>query len=182
MAEPEGSYTLGPDNGTLLVKTARTGLGARAGHDLTIEVTRWQAEAAIDTANPAACSVTLTAQVASFEVREGTGGVKPLTGGDREEIKRTLSGKILDAGRHPDITFRSREVSGTPAGFRIEGDLTIADSTQPVTVRGRLDGGRAVGSAEVVQSRWGIRPYSAFFGALKLRDEVGIEFDISLSH
>ncbi len=37
--------------------------------------------------------------------------------------------------------------------------------------------GRVVGRAAVVQSQWGIRPYSAFFGALKLRDEVKVDFD-----
>ena len=40
----DGSYALGPDSGQLLIKTSRTGLGARAGHDLTIEVTGWRAE------------------------------------------------------------------------------------------------------------------------------------------
>ena len=33
---PDGSYQVGPERGRLLVKTARTGLGAKAGHDLTI--------------------------------------------------------------------------------------------------------------------------------------------------
>lgn len=31
------------------------------------------------------------------------------------------------------------------------------------------------------QSRWGIRPYSAFFGALKLSDEVKVDFDVVLT-
>ena len=53
--------------------------------------------------------------------------------------------------------------------------------TQPVTVEGRLAAGRALGSAVIVQSRWGIRPYSAFLGALKLRDEVEVQFDIDLT-
>jgi hypothetical protein len=41
--------------------------------------------------------------------------------------------------------------------------------------------GRVVGGATVVQSRWGIRPYSAFFGALKLSDEVKVDFDVALT-
>jgi hypothetical protein len=53
--------------------------------------------------------------------------------------------------------------------------------TQPVTLQGRVTDGRVVGGATVVQSRWGIRPYSAFFGALKLSDEVKINFDIALT-
>src|SRR6478672_2871167 len=43
MAIPEGTYTLGPDDGTLVVRTTRTGVAAKAGHDLLIEVTAWQA-------------------------------------------------------------------------------------------------------------------------------------------
>ena len=34
----------------------------------------------------------------------------------------------------------------------------------------------------VVQSVFGIKPYSGFFGALKLRDEVVAEFEVDLSH
>jgi hypothetical protein len=41
--------------------------------------------------------------------------------------------------------------------------------------------GRVVGKATVVQSRWGLRPYSAFFGALRLRDEVKVHFDVALT-
>src|SRR5215510_9166110 len=165
-----GSYTLGPDSGQLLIKTSRTGLGARAGHDLTIEVTRWQAEAAVDTADLARSSVSVEADADSFAVREGTGGVKPLTDGDRAEIKKTIREKILLTGQHPAITFQSTRVAGTPQSFSIDGDLTITGRTQPVTVHGQLTDDRVQGSAAIVQSRWGIRPYTAFFGALKLSD------------
>jgi polyisoprenoid-binding protein YceI len=177
----DGSYQVGPQSGRLLVKTARTGLGAKAGHDLTIEVTRWRGTVVVDAANPASSSVTVEVDVDSFEVRQGTGGVKPLTDADRADIKETLRGKILKTGQHPTITFGSSQVSGTAESFRIDGDLTIVGVTQPVTVAGQLAAGRAQGSAVVVQSRWGIRPYSAFFGALKLRDEVEVQFDIALT-
>lgn len=180
MAAISGTHALGPDAGRLLLKTGRSGLGRKAGHDLTIEVTRWSGEAVVDTADPGRCAVTVAAEVDSFEVREGTGGVKPLTDGDRAEIKKVLREKVLDAAAHPLITFRSTAVAGTPESFTIEGELTIRGRTRPVTVRGRLADGRAVGTATVVQSRWGIKPYSAFFGALKLADEVDVEFDVDL--
>lgn len=177
----DGNYRVGPESGRLLVRTARTGLGAKAGHDLTIEVTRWRGNVVLDTANPAASSVTVEADVDSFEVRQGTGGVKPLTDADRADIKDTIRGKILKTGRYPTITFGSKQVGGTGESFRIDGDLTIVGVTQPVTVEGRLADGHARGSAVIVQSRWGIRPYTAFLGALKLRDEVEVEFDVDLT-
>ncbi|HCU96637.1 MAG TPA: YceI family protein [Actinobacteria bacterium] len=177
----DGSYLVGPESGRLLVRTARTGLGSKAGHDLTIEVTRWRGNVVIDAVNPASSSVTVEVDVDSFEVRQGTGGIKPLTDADRADIKNTLRGKILNTGRYPTITFGSSRISGTAESFRIDGDLTIVGVTQPVTVEGQLVTGRAHGSAVIVQSRWGIRPYSAFLGALRLRDEIEVQFDIGLT-
>src|SRR6266567_8141341 len=130
----DGSYRVGPQSGRLLVKTARTGLGAKAGHDLTIEVTRWHGDVVVNAASPGSSSVTVAADVDSFEVRQGTGGVKPLTDADRAEIKDTLRGKILNTRQHPTITFVSTQLSGTAQSFRIDGDLTIVGVTQPVTI------------------------------------------------
>jgi polyisoprenoid-binding protein YceI len=106
--------------------------------------------------------------------------VKPLTAADRAEIERDIREKILHTGRHPAITFRSTGIAGEPAAFRVDGELGIAGVTRPVTIEAGLAGDRVRGSATIVQSQWGIRPYSAFFGALKLRDEVGVEFDAGL--
>ncbi|WP_182887167.1 YceI family protein [Microbispora sp. H10885] len=175
-----GTYVLGPRSGRLLVLTGRAGLGAKAGHDLTIEVTRWRGEAVVAPDDPAASRISLEAETASMRVREGTGGVKPLTDSDRVEIEKNMREKVLRPDRHPTITFRSTRVGGDPGAFRVEGDLTIAGVTRPVAVEGVLAGGRARGRATVVQSEWGIRPYSAFFGALRLRDEVEVIFDVRL--
>ncbi|HEX6471538.1 MAG TPA: YceI family protein [Streptosporangiaceae bacterium] len=158
-------------------------MGRRAGHDLTIEVTAWEATATVNPADAGSSSVSVTIDVDSLAVREGAGGVKPLTDGDRAEIQRVVRQEILHTERHPTITFRSTRVRGTPEAFVIEGELTIRDVTQPVTVRGAVDGaggGRVRGSATVTQSRFGIKPYSAFFGALKLADDVEVSFDLTL--
>ena len=153
-----GAYRLGPESGRLLVHTARTGLGAKAGHVLTIEVTRWHGRATVDPATPANSSVTVEVEVDSLEVREGTGGVKPLTDTDRAEITKTLK-EILHTAQHPTITFRSRRVEGSAGSFTVDGELTVMGVTQPVMVQGRVTDGRVVGGPTVVQSQWGIRPY-----------------------
>lgn len=181
MAVADGTYPLGPAVGQLLVKTARTGLGAKAGHDLTLVATRWHGSATIDTADLAGCSVTVEVDVDSLEVREGSGGVKPLTDSDRAEIKKNLRGKVLHTAQHPTITFRSTRVVGSAESFTLDGDLTITGVTRPVSVHGRMRDGSVRGSATVLQSRWGIRVFSAFFGALKLKDAVDVHFDVVLT-
>jgi hypothetical protein len=40
--------------------------------------------------------------------------------------------------------------------------------------------GRYRGTATVVQSTFGLKPYVGFFGALKLKDEVGVEVEVTL--
>jgi polyisoprenoid-binding protein YceI len=178
MALTEGTHELGPDAGRLLLKTSRSGLGRRAGHDLTIEATRWSGTATVG-ADAASSSVEVTVEVDGLEVREGTGGVLPLSDSDRTEIQKNLR-KVLQADRHPTIAFRATGASGTPEDLTVEGELTILGRAQPLTVRASEKDGRLVGGATVRQTRWGIKPYSAFFGALKLADDVEVAFDLAL--
>ncbi|MGP3954133.1 YceI family protein [Streptomyces sp. 7N604] len=181
MTLTDGKYRLGPSTGRLLIKTSRAGLGRKAGHDLTIEATRWSGDAVVAVSDPEKSSVTVTVETGSLDVREGTGGLKPLTDADRADIKRTLGSKaLLDAAQHPTITFRSTSIAGTPQSFEITGDLTIKGRTHPVTVHGNSDGdGLLRGWATVTQSTWGIKPYTAFLGALRLADEVRMEFEVT---
>ncbi|GAA1899955.1 YceI family protein [Streptantibioticus ferralitis] len=179
MTLTDGTYRLGPSTARLLIKTGRAGLGRRVGHDLTIEATRWSGEAVVVVGDPDKSSVSVTVETGSLEVREGVGGLKPLTDADRAEIKRTLGDKaLLHTAEHSTITFRSTRITGTPQSFEITGDLTIKGRTHPVTVNGKGNGNRLLrGWATVTQSTWGIKPYSAFLGALRLADEVRVEFE-----
>lgn len=168
----------------MLLRTYRTGLGSRIGYDLTIKVTDWDGTARVNPDEPARSEVTVRISVDSLEVREGTGGLKPLTDGDRAEIKKRVREKILKTGSHPQITFAATGFSGTPADLGVEGSLTIVGVRRSFTFRASVqehdEPARVRGRAQVVQSQWGIKPYSAFFGALQLRDAVDIDFDAAL--
>lgn len=175
-----GRYRFGADHGELLLRTSRTGLGRRAGHDLVIEATRWSGEATVGEGQDV--EVEVEVEVEGLTVRAASGGIKPLTEHDRREIVRTMRGeKLLAANVQPVITFSATTVAGESEDFTITGELTIAGKARSATVRcAAQPDGRVRGSASVVQTHWGIRPYTAFFGALRLADEVGIEFDTAL--
>ncbi|KUO14981.1 YceI family protein [Streptomyces dysideae] len=181
MTLTDGTYRLGPSAARLLIRTGRAGLGRRAGHDLMIEATRWSGEAVVVAGDPDRSSVNVVVEAGSLEVREGTGGLKALTDADRAEIKRTLGDKLLlHTAEHPTITFRSTRITGTPNSFEITGDLTIKGRTHPATVHGKGNGdGLLRGWATITQSTWGIKPYTAFLGALRLADEVRVEFEVA---
>ena len=177
-----GNFRLGPDTGRVVIKTGRAGLAAKAGHDLTIEVTRWSARVEVpadEDGGLTAATVTAELDLGSLEVREGTGGAKPLSDGDRVQIKKQMEAILGGA----TATFASsRIITSGASGGAIEGTLTLNGKTQPVRLQVTTPGpGRYRGSATVAQSAFGIKPYTGFFGALKLRDEVGVEFEVDLS-
>lgn len=176
-----GTYELGPGPSRILVQTGREGLAARVGHDLTLEITQWSARITVPPGGGAAAAlVTADLDLGSLVVRAGTGGAKPLSDKDRRDIQASAR-KTLGAA--PKATFASSGVipsaAGPAAGGTIEGTLTLNGTSRPVRlVVTSLAPGQYRGSLPVRQTDFGITPYSGFFGALKLRDEVTVEFEI----
>ncbi len=180
MAVQAGRQQFGPERGRIVLLTTRDGLAAQAGHDLTIEVTQWSAELEVaDDLTPAA--LTVQVDMNSLVVREGKGGVKPLTDRDRREIAVTAR-KLLRTDRFPEARFTASGFDqGTGGGGAVQGTLSLAGSERPVRLEVAVNGNggyRATGS--VRQSDFGIKPYTAFLGVLKVSDAVGIAVDVGL--
>jgi YceI-like domain len=176
-----GSFKLGPDAGRITLRTGRVGVAARAGHDLAIEVTNWSARIDVpadDAGGVEAATVSADLDLGSLAVREGTGGVKPLTDSDRADIKKTISGLLGDG----TASFTSSRIIRTGAtGGAIEGTVTLNGKAQPVRLQvSEPAPGHYRGTATILQSGFGIKPYTGFFGALKLKDEVVVEFEVDL--
>jgi polyisoprenoid-binding protein YceI len=158
-----GTHRLGPDNATLSVQTGRKGAAAKAGHDLLMHVTAW--EATLELADdPEGTSMELSADAASLRVQKGTGGIQAL--GDEEILRRQ------------DISFRSTAVQGDGNRLSVVGDLTLAGKTGPMEFDLEIgDDGALSATAVVKQTDWGMKPYSALFGALKVHEDVEVVLD-----
>jgi polyisoprenoid-binding protein YceI len=181
VADNRGTYELGPGDGRVLVKTGREGLAARAGHDLTIEITQWSARLTVPDGDLTEAAVTAELDLASLAVRDGTGGAKPLSDKDRRDIQAQAR-KIL--GDPAKATFTSAQVvpaAGVAVSGGVEGSLTMHGRTQPLRLQVSSPApGRFRGGATVRQTDFGITPYTGFFGALKLKNEITIEFEVTL--
>ena len=178
------SFDIGPDNGRLLVRTHREGLGARAGHDLVIEATRWTGQVRIDATAPPRGRVDVRVDARGLEVREGHGGARPLTDSDRLEIKGNIEGKVLHVDRAAELSFTAERVAVEDQHARLTGDLTIGGQTRPadldVDLEPAADGLHARGAVQVRQTDFGIKPYSALLGMLRVADDVEVDFDVRL--
>jgi len=166
---------LGPHNANLQVKTYRQGIAQKVGHDLILDVTRW--EATVNLANGSS-AMTLDCDSSSLEVREGLHGAKPLSDKDRVEIGKNIDDKIL---KGQPISFRSTSVKPVDGGLAVQGELKIGDASRPVEFDLDIGGGRVTGTVPVVQSEYGIKPFKALMGALKVRDDIEIVIDAPLA-
>jgi polyisoprenoid-binding protein YceI len=179
MVVPAGHYRLDPEAGRIVLRTSRDGLAATAGHDLIIDAPRWSGELVVtDDGNPAALEVRIDA--GALTVREGTGGLKPLTDRDRREIGVTMR-RLLDTGQYPEAVFTATRFDPSGDGGVIEGDFALHGTSRPLKLQVTQTGpGSYQASGSVVQSSYGIKPYSGFFGALKVRDAVVVEVEAEL--
>ena len=108
---------------------------------------------------------------------EGSGGMQELGPADIANIEQTIEDEVLE-GR--EISFRSNRAEPSSPGDRIrfEGELTIGERTRPIGFELAIGEDGTLGARAVVkQSDWEIKPYSALFGALKVRDEVDVALD-----
>jgi YceI-like domain len=145
--------TYGPESATLTVHTKRGGAAAKAGHDLTILVERWSA-------TDDGGELAFEADSRSLRVIEGSGGITSLGDEEKAAIGQTIDEEVL---------------KGTPITYR-GGELTLNGVTRPVAYS--FDG--TEGRAEIKQTDFKIKPYSALFGTLKVVDEVEVAIDGTL--
>jgi polyisoprenoid-binding protein YceI len=100
-----------------------------------------------------------------------------------------LGPQVLDVAKYPTISFRSTNVTiapehplgDAPRLLTIKGELTLHGQTHPVSVTAQdLGPARFNGSARFKQSIFGITPIKVAGGAVRVKDEVDIVFEINL--
>jgi len=155
-------------------------MGAKLAHDLILTPTRWQGTLNVDADNPAASSAELTIDARSIDIVQAVGGVKSLSDKDRRDIGKNIDEKVLQTGKYPELKFTSTSVSGSEPNFSVAGNMTIAGSTRPVNVNLTVNGNTVTATAKISQKDFGIKPFSAMMGAIKLRDDVDFELTTEL--
>lgn len=177
MPVPAGTYPLGPADGHVHVRTTREGVVSRVGHDLLLRVVDWSGVLAVGDGR---LELSLALRLRTLEVLDATGGIAPLSGPDRRAIQRNAH-RLMHVGPFPVATFAAEGPVDLEHGGRLEGTLTLNGRDRPVA----LDVERTApltwrATSTVLQSRFGIQPFSALLGALRLADPVTVEAVVTL--
>lgn len=164
----------GPEQSDCFVYVYREGALSAVGHDLKLRVTDFKLEVDED---PPAVRAELRAD--SLRVvgvlRDGAVDEREPSPRDRREIEENIRRHVLEAGRHPVISFRSLSVARSGEGARVAGRLDLHGVAREIEVPVRWESGRAVARVRVHQPDFGIKPFRALLGALRVKPEVLFE-------
>lgn len=102
---------------------------------------------------------------------------------DRAEIQTNMLGPlVLDTEHFAEIVFRSTTATSAGNGsWTVNGNLSLHGQTRAVTLNVREAPGHFTGLSRFKQSDFDIKPIQIAGGAVKVKDEVQIEFDIQLA-
>ncbi len=104
---------------------------------------------------------------------------------DRMEIQATMrSDRVLGVKQYPKIIFKSVKIQPLDGNrLQISGDLTIRNQTNRVTVDAVLEQAgpelKAEGKSRFKQTTFGLQPVSAGLGAVRVKDQLEISFQVS---
>jgi hypothetical protein len=135
------------------------------GHDATLQVTNLSLDVGDDD------GITADFDPGSLRV------VDNVSDSNRKEIERNAE-KTLEPRKYPKIEFRSVSVNRDGDRARIEGDLTLHGVTNPISLDAHNDGQRWNAKVVLDQRKFGIKPFSAMLGALKIKPDVEVNISI----
>jgi polyisoprenoid-binding protein YceI len=93
-----------------------------------------------------------------------------------------LKPELLDGDSYPRVKLRSATVGGTLQAPQVTARITIKDVSRDVQVPVKMavEGAKLTASGEfdVLQTEFGIKPFSVALGALEVQDKLRIKFTI----
>jgi polyisoprenoid-binding protein YceI len=184
---------IGQDTGTIEVFTYREGALSALGHDLRLRATGFDIEILGD-------SVKARVDTSSLRVVTAMRGGAPVQGAlsdrDKADIERNCAREVLEAHQHPEATFVSFELKQTEeralpatgggrrpehtiaAQWMVRGKLTIHGVSHEGTFEVRREGAKAVARIDVDLRSFGMKPYSAMLGALRVKPVVLVVVEV----
>jgi polyisoprenoid-binding protein YceI len=182
-------YDVSPQSSQLAIYVFRGGRFSKLGHnhvmtsrDLTGRV--WVhpdfARSGFELSFPVAQLV-----VDDAEARRAAGSDFPpdIPQSDREGTRRNmLKPEVLDGEHYPEVKLRSAKVGGTLEAPQVTAQITIKETSRDVEVPLKIElaGAQltATGEFDILQTQFGMKPFSVALGALEVQDKLHIKFKV----
>lgn len=159
--------------------TFKEGLLSAVAHDLELEVRTFELKLEDDYSAFEGRFDTRSIRVIDAMV-DGRRSPSSLSAKDKTKIESNVVKEVLPAKRGTEATFISTSITAVGAGWEIRGTLTLSGRSKDLTIPVHKHDGRVVGEVTLHQPDFGIKPYSAMLGALKIRPDVKVRVSLTL--
>jgi polyisoprenoid-binding protein YceI len=176
-------YVIDPGGSTFIVRAFATGMLSAFAHNPTIAIPDFQGEVQFTSSALEEASLRIVVQAASLKVTDD------ISARDRQEIERRMHDEVLEADGFAEIVYECdrvasiQKISEGQYAVTLNGELALhgVTRTQSVSARVTIKGEtlRAAGEFTLRLSDYEIGPVSAAGGAVKLKDELKLSFDMS---
>lgn len=160
-------------NAEILIFSFKDGMLAKLAHDLKMKVGRFTIE--VDENKTIRASVDPHSIDVVCARVDGRDSASTISAGDKRRILDNLHKDVLGTKKYPDIRFVSTELSETASGYRLRGDLTLHGQTRSVAADVVREGDGLKTEVRIHQPDFGIKPFSAALGALKVKADVIVQ-------
>jgi polyisoprenoid-binding protein YceI len=186
MSLKAGTYSLNENSGNVYVYTFKEGLLSKLAHDLLIDVTKFKANINVPEEGFNSGNFDLELQANSLKVicamKEGKRQPDTLKEKDIADIERDMSEKVLHPDKYPIVNFCSKEIQEKEGGYHVNGELSLHGVTKPVEFDLKTtNGDNVTGMVTLLQKDYGIKPFKAMMGTLKIKNEINVGLNWSLN-
>jgi polyisoprenoid-binding protein YceI len=151
---------------SITVHVGKSGLFSAAGHAHTVRA-------------PIAEGAVNDSESARVWFRVDTAKMTVLPEKNQEAVQSTMQKSVLESAKFPEIRFESTSIRQVGEGrWTVIGNLTLHGETHSITIDVHNEGGAYVGESSIRQTQFGIHPVRAAGGAVKVKDELKIDFVI----
>jgi hypothetical protein len=153
-----------------LIFTYKEGLLSPLAHDLRLDVGSFVVELGDDS------MINAVFDAGSLRVdcamAEGVERPDLLSDADRKEINSSIFKEVLQADTYPKISFGSLSVQKEDSTHLVTGTLSLHGIDKEITFTVRREGDYFVADACLHMPDFGIKPFSALFGAVRIKPDI----------
>jgi len=154
---------------TITIHVGKSGLFSAAAHDHIVDAPISNGTIS-ESGNPCI----------EFRVETAKMSVRPdarIDAKDQATIQTHMQDMTLETKKFPEITFRSVRIDKlAEGGWRVDGDLSLHGVTKRISLTVKQNGESYTTHAVLKQTDFGIKPLSIGGGAIKVKNELEIDF------
>lgn len=159
--------TFTPANARVEVLTFKEGLLSPMAHDLRIDVQDFEVEIS-DGHVEGHFDLSSLVVVSALDKGEVDGSA--LSDGDKRKIQKAIRNEVLHTSRYPECTFEA-DLNGVDKGI-VVGELELHGEEGTVRANVEESAAGVSVSVDVHQPDFGIKPYTAMLGSIRIRPKV----------